>query len=81
MKINITMKTSDAVYEAAKQYANRMAEDKNNEQEINTKYYGDKRYYIQTQYELFEQLANKWFEYGECVTLEIDTEEETCKVV
>ncbi len=25
--------------------------------------------------------CEKWFEYGECVTLEIDTEKDTCTVV
>lgn len=81
MKINITMKTPDALYEAAQEYANRMAEDKDNVKEIEDEYGGDKNYYIQTQHELFEQIANKWFKYGEYVTLEIDTEEETCVIM
>lgn len=81
MKISITMKTNDAVYEAAQEYANRMAEDEDNAKEIEDEYDGNKDYYIQTQHELFEQIVQKWFEYGECVTLEVDTKEETCKVV
>ena len=28
-----------------------------------------------------KKLCGKWFRYGECVTLEIDTEEKTCVVV
>lgn len=81
MKISITMKTTDAVYEAAQEYANRMAEDEDNAKEIEDEYDGNKDYYIQTQHELFEQIVQKWFTYGECVTLEVDTKEETCKVV
>lgn len=29
----------------------------------------------------FKELAKKWIQYGECVTLEIDTEKKTCVVV
>ena len=27
------------------------------------------------------KVAERWFQYGECVTLEIDTEKETCIVL
>lgn len=30
--------------------------------------------------EKFLSLCERWFRYGECVTLEIDTESETCTV-
>lgn len=29
----------------------------------------------------YKELSKKWFEYGEYVTLEIDTEKETCIVI
>lgn len=28
-----------------------------------------------------EIIARKWFKYGECVTLEIDIQDKTCKVI
>jgi hypothetical protein len=31
--------------------------------------------------EIVEKLAEKWFSYGEAVSLEIDTEKETCTVL
>lgn len=66
MKINITMKTPDALDYAIKDAL-----------EFSTLSNDDKI----DQTDTIKQLANTWFNYGEYVTLEIDTDTKTCIVV
>lgn len=79
MKILFTFKTPDVLYYPAKEYAESLAF--KNSDIINSEYDGDEGYYISNKIEEFKRIASKWIENGEYITLEIDTELNTCKVV
>ena len=65
MKIQITMKTPDAVTNALEYTDFSYIPEENRDSESERIY----------------KLCKKWFQYGECVTLEVDTEKETCVVL
>lgn len=72
-KLKITLKAPDAVYQAC----NEAAEDWGEKNAI-----GDDQYcLIKEKRNEFESLCNKWFRYGEYLTVEVDTESETIKVL
>ena len=81
MKIRVHMKTPDAITCAIKEaYPTRVfdfdADDfKNLTQE------DDEYWEVMSKRAEAEILFEKWFKHGESVTLELDTESETCKVV
>ena len=70
MKVRITMKTPDAVEDAAEEAFPIDFDDQQFEE--------DAALYEQ---DSFRSLCEKWFRYGEHVTLEVDTEEGTITVV
>ncbi len=66
MKFTVTLKTPDALYDSL-------------QDAVQNETGGDEDRY----HELFDEtmkLCERWFKYGEYVTLEIDTEKKTCKV-
>ena len=79
MKIQVTFKTPDALEYAARNYAEFFVNQ--NAKLIEQEYDGDVELFISDKKEEFEQFAKRWIEYGECVTLEIDTELNTCVVL
>lgn len=70
MKIRVNMKTPDALSEAVCEAVGPAEVDLDDDQ---------------TNYDLIETITDmakkKWFRYGECVTLEIDTDAGTCVVL
>ena len=79
MKLQITLKTPDCLDYPAREYAKELAI--KNKDIISEEYDGNEDYYIANKISEFHRMMEKWFEYGECVTLEIDTELKTCTVV
>ena len=79
MKITFTMKTSDCLDYPAREYAKELAI--KNKDIISEEYDGNEDYYIANKISEFHRIMEKWFEYGESVTLEVDTELNTCTVV
>ena len=80
MKLQITFKDPDALYNCIKQQvvdnlpdADREEYDKMNSREQNM--------FIMDRVEEAQEAAREWFRWGEYVTLEIDTVERTCVVV
>jgi len=74
MKFRVTMKTPDALECAIKSELEYM--------EPPEEYADDeKECYKEDQEQIALSVAKKWFEYGEYITVEIDTETKTCIVV
>ena len=74
MIFRLTMKTPDALEDAIKEKAfNLFAEDAPTTEEEEIK--------IDEAVDQATKVCQKWFKYGELVTLEIDTDNKTCKVV
>ena len=71
MKFRVTFKTPDAVSDAIERYG--FAPDKSDsEEQIESKYHFTSKMKVVTE---------KFVSYGECVTLEFDTDTQTCEVV
>lgn len=68
MKFVISMKTPDAVNLACEQATTSYTDD-------------DEKVVDEDKIEELEELCSKWFKYGECVNIEIDTETGTAKVL
>lgn len=75
------MKCPDALYRAAKEYADKELELPENLSVLSYKHDCESKYFLQNKIDEFKDIASQWFEYNEVVTLEIDTELNTCKVV
>lgn len=80
MKLRITFKDPDALYECIReQVVNALPEEKREEyDQMNAR---DQNAFIMNEVEEAQDAAREWFLYGEYVTLEIDTIERTCVVV
>jgi len=74
MKFKVTMKDPDtlhdAIQEAAEKYAKALGLDADETEAI-----------VEMRREKFSEACGHWFEYGEYLTVEIDTEQMTCEVV
>lgn len=71
MKIQVTLKTPDCLENAAEEYArNCLGKESHNE-----------KYYLEDKRAEFMKLCDKWFSYGECLTVEIDTSKEEIRIV
>lgn len=79
MIVQFSFKTCDVLDVPAKEYAEKLAF--KNSDIINSEYDGEEGYYISNKIEEFKEIASKWVEYGEMITVEIDTELNTCNVV
>jgi nitrogen regulatory protein PII-like uncharacterized protein len=75
MKFQITMKDPDGVYDCMKDAAKEAAEQVTGVDE------DEREGLVETKMEKIQKLAKQWFEYGEYLTVEIDTEAKTCVVV
>lgn len=73
MKITITLKDPDCVYDAINESLEDLKIDGLNDEEIEV--------VKQKRLEEYTEIANEWFEYGEYLTVEIDTKEKTCVVI
>lgn len=76
MKLQITMKTPDCVHyaiEEAKQQAREEVENEHDRETFDEEMAGT--------FDSWKELCEKWFRYGEELTLEIDTDEETIRVL
>ena len=73
MKIKITLKDPDTLYDAINEAVDEMEISLSSEEEVEA--------VKNIRKEEFRDLAGKWFEYGEYVTLELDTEKETMTVL
>jgi hypothetical protein len=76
MKFKVTMKDPDTLYDAIGEaveqaVSDTIGVDDNDEREALIKVRVDK----------VQKICGKWFEYGEYLTVEIDTDAETCTVV
>ena len=75
MKFKVTMKDPDTLYDAIREAV------KDEVQKIEGVDAEEKEGIIETRIEDTAKAASKWFEYGEYITVEIDTEANTCVVV
>lgn len=73
MKIKITFKDTDALEECIKDSLEDLVIEGLSEEEMNS--------IKETRKLEILELSSKWFEYGEYINLEIDTEEKTCIVL
>lgn len=73
MKIRVTMKDPDSLYDGTCDAVESLKIDGLSEEELEV--VKEKRK------EHISELASKWFEFGEYLTVEIDTELKTCVVV
>ena len=75
MKIQLVFKNPDVVYEAVDEFEEKLREahDGLTEDEVLDR--------VQEYREEAQEVASKWLEYGEYVTLELDTETKTCIVL
>jgi len=76
MKLQITMKTPDCISDTIDEAKRQAWEEVENECDRET---FDEE--MAGTFDSWKELCEKWFSYGECVTLEIDTEEETIRVL
>lgn len=73
MKIKITLKDPDTLYDAISDAVNELEIDGLDSDELEA--------VRELRKETFREVAAEWFEFGEYVTLEMDTEEQTIKVL
>lgn len=73
MKIKITLKDPDTLYDAVSDAVDNLVIDGLSEDELEA--VKEKRK------DTYREMAGEWFEFGEYVTLELDTETETIKVL
>lgn len=81
MKIRVTMKTPDALNYAMKEAYPTTIPNYETDEFDPMDPESDKYNEAMDNRDNFKELCQKWFEYGEYVTLEIDTEAGTCVVV
>jgi hypothetical protein len=74
MKIRVTMKDPDTLHDSIKEAVADSLKDLG----LSTV---ELRAVAETRHESISTIARKWFEYGEYLTVEIDTEAQTCVVV
>lgn len=79
MKIQVTLKTPDCLDSPALEYAK--ADMMENPDILAEIFDSDEECYLDVKRNEFHRMMEKWFKYGEYVTLEIDTELKTCTVV
>lgn len=72
MKIEITLKDPDVLYDAIDDALEEFNIEGTNEEELES--------VKKVRKEKIMELCGKWFEYGEYLTVEVDTEKETCVV-
>lgn len=75
MKCKVTMKCPDSLDQAIYEFVNDILDQENFEDQE------DFNYEHERLVEKYKEKANKWFKWGELVTLEMDFEQNTCKVV
>ena len=75
MKFKITMKDPDGYWDCVQDAAKEMAEKVTGIDE------DEKEALIESKKEKIGNLLNKWFEYSEYLTVEVDTDAGTCVVV
>jgi len=73
MKFRVSMKDSDTLIDAINECVNELKIEGISEDELDA--VKEKRK------EEYQELCNNWFEYGEYLTVEIDTEEKTCNII
>ena len=74
MKVTITMKTPDVVFYAAQEEKERVLE---TEQDLTL---AEMNEVAEQAFAEVQEASKKFFQYGEAVTLELDTEKQTCTV-
>lgn len=79
MRIQITLKTPDCLENAAEEYAQDCLGKES--QEVLESYDHNEKYYLEDKRAEFVKLCEKWFSYGECLTVEIDTDREEIMVI
>lgn len=75
MKCKVTMKCPDSLDQAIYEFVNDILDQEDFEDQEDFKYEHERLV------EKYKEKANKWFKWGELVTLEMDFEQNTCKVV
>lgn len=80
MKLQITLKDPDALYNCIKdQVVDSLSEDAREEYDRMNSH--EQNMYIMDRVEEAQDAAREWMTYGEYVTIEVDTIERTCRVV
>lgn len=74
MIFKVTMKDPDVLYDA-------ITEEVNNQLLVSGLSFKEQEAIRDLRIEKAQEVASKWFEYGEYLTVEIDTEKETIRVV
>jgi len=74
MKFTVTMKDPDTLHDAIEDACNSSVGDMDIPDD-------EKKPIAELRIEKVSDLCGKWFEYGEYLTVEIDTEKQTCEVV
>ena len=72
MKIKIYLKDPDTLYDAISEAVDEIADGLPTDESEALK---------EIRKEKYRELATEWFEYGEYVMLEMDTDKKTCKVI
>jgi hypothetical protein len=75
MKCRVTMKCPDSLDQAIYEFVNDILDQETFEDQE------DFNYEHERLVEKYKEKANKWFKWGELITLEMDFEENTCSVV
>ena len=80
MKFRISMKTPEALDRAVREAARELAGEPPTHGEgfIASHYYKDN---LEEHVDDLKELAKTWFEFGEYLTVEVDTEAKTCVVI
>ena len=76
MKFKVTMKDPDTLYDAIGEAVEQAVSDT-----IGVGDQDEREALIKVRVDKVKIICNKWFEYGEYLTVEIDTDAETCTVV
>ena len=71
MKVQVTLKSPDCLYYARESI---VVWSENEDDEVDVEK-------TEVEQEKFKRVARKWFEYGEYLTVEIDTEEKSIRVL
>lgn len=81
MKCRVMMKCPDSLEDAIREFVDGIIDIPINTNESSSDYENDYDYEHERLVERYKEKANKWFKWGELVTLEIDFDEDTCTVV
>ena len=76
MKFKVTMKDPDTLYDAIGEAVEQAVSDT-----IGVGDQDEREALIKVRVDKVKIICNKWFEYGEYLTVEIDTDAKTCTVV